>query len=157
MEDHTETVQIDYDPTRITYNELLNIFWESHQPHNQSWSRQYQNVILFHNEQQRQMAFSSKTDREMQTDKNIKTKIAPLLSFTPAEGYHQKYLLKHHSLKREIFRFYPDPEDLIDSTTAARLNAYVGGNGTRDQLSREIKDLGLSRKGRVILRNLIQK
>ncbi len=98
-----------------------------------------------------------KTDREMQTNGNIKTKIAPLLSFTPAEDYHQKYLLKQHSLKREILRFYPASKDLIDSTTAARLNAYVGGNDTKVQLSREIKNLGLSKKGKAILRDLVQK
>lgn len=155
--DHTETVQIDYDPTRITYDELLTIFWKSHQPFSQAWSIQYQNSIFFQNEQQHQMAITSKKALEKQTGKKVKTKIAPLQSFTLAEDYHQKYLLTHHSLNKEIQRFYPIHKDLIDSTAAARLNGYAGGYGSRDQLSKEIEDLGLSSKGRAALIKMVQK
>ena len=157
MGDHTETVQIDYDPTRISYNQLLEIIWDSHQPTSQSWSRQYQNVIFFHNKAQEHLAIASKSARQTKMSKQIKTRILPLRSFTLAEDYHQKYLLKQHALNREIKRFYPKNEDLIDSTTAARFNGYAGGYGTKDQLSREIDNLGLSRKGKEILLNLVQK
>lgn len=49
MGDHTETVQIDYDPGRITYEELLKIFWESHDPESRPYSVQYKNAVFFHN------------------------------------------------------------------------------------------------------------
>jgi len=157
MGDHTETVQIDYDPSRITYDQLLEVFWNSHNPFGQTWSTQYQNVVLFHNEAQRQLALASKETRQARAGKKIKTRILPLNSFTLAEDYHQKYLLKQHPLKREIRRFYPASEDLVNSTAAARLNGYVGGYGTKIQLSREIDALGLTKSGKKTLNKLVEK
>ena len=78
--------------------------------------------------------------------------MAPLRSFTMAEDYHQKYILKHHDkLKNEMSRIYPLHRDFVDSTAVARLNGYAGGNGSRDQLSREIESLGLSAEGKKVL------
>jgi hypothetical protein len=75
-----------------------------------------------------------------------------------AEDYHQKYLLKGHSvLNGELVRIYPSHRDLVDSTAAARLNGYVGGHGTKAQLSGEIARLGLSTRGKKILLELVQK
>jgi methionine-S-sulfoxide reductase len=148
MGDHTETVQIDYDPERITYGELLTYFWRSHDPRYQSGSKQYQNAIFFHDTQQHREALASKSAIERKIKQTVKTVVAPLGSFTPAEAYHQKYLLMHHSLKREILSIYPLHKDLVDSTAAARLNGYAGGYGTKAQLDRELKDLGLSETGR---------
>jgi len=48
--DHTETVQIDYDPTQISFEELLDVFWDSHRPTQRAWSRQYMAAVFFHNE-----------------------------------------------------------------------------------------------------------
>ncbi len=45
--DHTETIQIDYDPTYVSYRELLDIFWESHDPAARPWSRQYMAVVFY--------------------------------------------------------------------------------------------------------------
>ena len=56
---HTETIQIDYDPKKITYEELLDIFWESHEP-TLSLSSQYASIIFFHNEEQKKIAKKSK-------------------------------------------------------------------------------------------------
>jgi peptide methionine sulfoxide reductase MsrA len=44
--DHTETVQIDFDPSVIPYGELLAVFWESHEPGSSTWSRQYMNAVF---------------------------------------------------------------------------------------------------------------
>ena len=57
--DHTETVQVDYDPRRITYEDLLVIFWESHSPRERAWGRQYMNAVFFHDEKQRLAAMAS--------------------------------------------------------------------------------------------------
>ena len=54
--DHTETVQVDYDPRQISYAQLLDIFWKSHQPTRSSWSEQYKNAIFYHNEDQEKIA-----------------------------------------------------------------------------------------------------
>jgi peptide methionine sulfoxide reductase MsrA len=143
--DHTETVQVDYDPGLLTYDQLLGIFWKSHRPTTRSWSRQYMNAVFYHNEQQREMAMASKTAVEQKISSTVKTEVVPLRSFTMAEDYHQKYILnRHYDLKNEMLRVYPRHQDFADSTAVARLNGYAGGHGTRDQLSREIESLGLN-------------
>lgn len=157
MGDHTETVQVDYDPERITYSQLLDIFWKSHQPTDQSWSRQYKNAIFYHNELQRKLATDSKKKMEQQSGTTVKTEVLPLRSFTMAEDYHQKYVLKHHRLYSEILRVYSRHEDIVNSTAAARLNGYAGGYGSKDQLLREIDSLGVSADGKKVLSELVRR
>ena len=54
--DHTETVQIDYDPTRVSYDKLLEIFWKSHNPRYQSRSRQYMIAVFYQDAEQKKRA-----------------------------------------------------------------------------------------------------
>jgi len=158
MGDHTETVQVDYDPERISYARLLDIFWKSHQPTGKSWSRQYKNAVFYHDEAQHRIAMASKDAVEKKIRHTVKTEVAPLRSFTMAEDYHQKYILKHHGkLKNEMSRIYPLHRDFVDSTAVARLNGYAGGNGSRDQLSREIESLGLSGEGKKVLAEVVRR
>jgi len=150
--DHTETVQIDYDPDLISYDQLLDIFWNSHNPTRNSRPGQYMRAVFFHNEQQHKLAIISKAAVEEKLESTVKTEIVPIRSFTLAEDYHQKFNLKHNKgLKKEILRIYPRHEELVDSTAAARLNGYAGGYGSRDQLSVEIESLGLSEETEKVL------
>jgi len=158
MGDHTETVQVDYDPERITYRQLLDFFWKSHKPTSGRWSRQYMNAVFYHNEEQRRLAMASKAEVVQKKGRPVKTEVAPLRSFTMAEDYHQKYILKGRDvLEREISRIYPNHQDLVNSTAASRLNGYAGGNGSRDQLTREFESLGLSIEGRKVLFEMVRK
>jgi len=141
--DHTETVQVDYDPEKITYRQLLDILWDSHSYTRQTTRTQYKNAVFFHNETQRQQAAASKKALEQRTGRTVQTDILPVKSFTPAEDYHQKYLLTHSALKSFLDRYQKHGIDIVNSTAAARLNGYAGGNGTREQLLREIHLLGL--------------
>jgi hypothetical protein len=135
---------------------LLDIFWQSHDPESQAWSRQYLHAVFFHNEEQRLQAEASITALEKKTGRAVKTKVQPLRSFTMAEEYHQKYLLKGNgALFKELKRMYPHHQDMVDSTAAARLNGYIGGHGDKDQLSREIEKLGLSDGGKKTLVELV--
>jgi methionine-S-sulfoxide reductase len=154
---HTETVQVDYDPERITYGKLLDIFWNSHRPVRQSGSRQYMNVIFYHNEEQRRQAMASKAELEEKIGRIIKTEVRPLGTFTLAEDYHQKYILKQHPLKKEMTRIYPFHPDFVNSTAVTRLNGYAGGYGDSEQLSREIEILGLSDEGKKILTGIVRR
>ncbi len=157
MGDHTETVQIDFDPDRITYAQLLEIFWGSHRPTSRNWSRQYLNAVFFHDDEQHRLAMESKAALEQKKDATIRTEVLPLRSFTMAENYHQKYLLKQHSkLKGELSHVYTKHQDFVASTAVSRLNGYAGGNGTRDQLSRELETLGLSAKGKRVLSETVR-
>jgi peptide methionine sulfoxide reductase MsrA len=156
--DHTETVQIDYDPNLISYDQLLDVFWNSHKPTRRSMGGQYMKAVFYHSEQQREQAIASKVALEDNIGSIVRTEIVPLRSFTMAEDYHQKFTLKgHKDLKNEMMRIYPRHQDLVDSTAAARLNGYIGGYGSRDQLSKEINSLGLSAEAEQVLIDMIRK
>jgi peptide-methionine (S)-S-oxide reductase len=142
--DHTETVQLEYDPTRILYQELLEVFWAGHNPDRPAWSRQYASIIFYHDEEQRRLAEASKRKYEVQCDCRVYTEIVPAATFYLAEDYHQKYWLRQSpTFMDEFTAIYSDPADFVNSTAAARVNGYLGGYGTLANLQAEIDDLGL--------------
>ncbi len=146
---HSETIQIDYDPTRITYDELLAVFWDSHDPTVQSWSRQYMSIVFYHNEEQKRLAIETREREESKSGRDIVTEIIPFSEFYPAEDYHQKYYLRQEpDLVTEFRAIYPATEDFTSSTAVARVNGYVGGYGTLETLEKELSSLGLSEAGR---------
>ena len=156
--DHTEAVQVDYDPERIHYEDLLSFFWEQHQPTSRSWRRQYLHAVFFHDDRQEKEALASKMEVARRLGATVRTEVLPLRSFTLAEDYHQKSLLKRESdLLRELTRIYPRHADLVQSTAAARLNGYVGGYGAPDRLNRDIERLGLSPQGQDKVRLLVER
>lgn len=146
--DHTETLQVDYDPTVISYGELLEVFWESHDPTERHLPRQYWSAIFYHDEEQRSQALETKDKEAADREREIMTGIEPFSRFYTAEDYHQKYRLQQmRSLMEEYRNIYPDFNDFVNSTAAARVNGYLGGNVTLEQLHEEIELLGLSPEG----------
>lgn len=145
MGDHSETVQIDYDPSRVSYRELLDIFWKSHNASRNSWSRQYRSAVFYHNEEQRKLAEETRDHLASKTHQRIATAIEPYSGFTIAEDYHQKHSLRlFPELLDELKADYPDMKDFLYSTAVTRLNGYLGGYGTCESLQKEIADFGLS-------------
>jgi len=154
--DHTETVQIDYDPTRITYKDLLDIFWKNHDPTARSWTCQYMPVIFYHSNAQKKLAEQSKQRLESEGKRRVYTEILPAKEFYLAEDYHQKYYLRQiPELMNDFKSIYPDEKDFIASTAVARANGYVGGYGKIADLQLEIKKLGLSPEGEKKLRMIL--
>ena len=146
--DHTEAIQIEYDPTRISYQELLNVFWKSHDPTRRSWSRQYMAAVYVHNEEQRRLAMKTREREAIRRQDRIITEVVSASVFHPAEAYHQKYRLRRDIDLMEEFRaIYPNNDDFVASTAAARVNGYLGGHGTCEGLRSEIRSLGLSPTG----------
>ncbi len=99
---HAEAVEVEYDPNEISYDELLEIFWNNHDP--TSLNRQgpdvgiqYRSSIFFHDESQKQTAQKSKEklNSSGKFSKSIVTEIVPSPEFYKAEDYHQKYFQKH--------------------------------------------------------------
>ena len=95
---HAEVVQIEFDPTEISYEELLNVFWMSHDPttSNQQGNdvgTQYRSVVFFHDDTQRATAERVKKALEKSTAFHcpIVTAVDPFVRFYPAENYHQNY------------------------------------------------------------------
>ena len=156
--DHTETIQIEYDPERISYEKLLDIFWHSHSPESSSWSRQYMSAVFFHNEEQRWLAMESKNGMAATLKTGIQTQILSYTGFTPAEDYHQKFHLRDdHALMEEFKHMYPDAREFVASTAVARVNGYLGGYGTMEQLTKELESYGLSDEGKTRLREIVAK
>ena len=98
---HAEAIEIVYDPSRITYSELLDVFWRNIDPttRNKQFAdsgTQYRTAIFYHNEEQQRTAQSSKTVMEQsgRFEKPIVTEITPATKFYVAEEYHQKYYEK---------------------------------------------------------------
>ena len=155
---HSETIQIDYDPTHITYEELLDVFWNNHNPVGRALSRQYASLIFVHDEEQRRLAEETKEREESERNRTLSTEIVSYEEFWRAEAYHQKYYLRgKNDLMQEFAAIYPDAADFVDSTAAARVNGYIGGHGSIEQFEDEIGKLGLSEKGREKLRQLAER
>jgi peptide-methionine (S)-S-oxide reductase len=137
--DHTETIQIDYDPTLISYGQLLEIYWDSHNPTVRPSSKQYMSIVFYHNSEQRELAMETKQLEEASSGRQIYTEIIPFSEFYLAEDYHQKYHLQQvPELMEELTVIYPNFTDFIDSTAVARINGYVGGHVTFQELQEQL-------------------
>ena len=98
---HAEAVEIDYDPAKLSYDKLLEVFWENHDPtqlnrQGPDWGKQYRSAIFFHSPEQEAAAKASKEQLEKshRLSKPIVTQIVPAVTFYEAEDYHQQYLEK---------------------------------------------------------------
>jgi methionine-S-sulfoxide reductase len=156
--DHTESIQVDYDPTQITYQELLDMFWQSHNPRTQAITCQYKAVVFYHDREQKRLAEASRDRLASEIGDEVMTEILPAGTFTLAEDYHQKYNLKRYGqIYGELAAIYPRTEELIASTAAARINGYLGGYGTRAQLEGELESLGLSTEAGERLQRMVMR
>lgn len=97
---HAEAIQIKFNPKEISYEQLLEIFWATHNPttlnrQGPDFGTEYRSVIFYHSKEQKELAEKSK--EKMNKEKfngKIVTEIVPAKEFYPAEDYHQKYLMK---------------------------------------------------------------
>ena len=99
---HAEAVEIEYNPDEISYEELLDVFWNNHNPttlnrQGPDMGIQYRSAIFYHNDEQKEIAEKSKQtlDKSGQHENPIVTQIVPAPTFYKAEEYHQKYFKKH--------------------------------------------------------------
>ena len=142
--DHAETVQVDYDPDVISYEELLRVFWAAHSPTSRPWSSQYASIVFTHDEEQKRLAERTRDAEAAKSGGPIYTEIVPYERFYLAEAYHQKYRLQGSpELLAALRAIDPRAADLVDSTAAARLNGYLGGHGDLASLQAELESLGL--------------
>lgn len=102
---HVEVVEIEYDPTQVTYEELLEKFWSIHDPtqlnrQGPDYGTQYRSVIFYHNQHQNVLAQKSKEklSKSKKFPKAIVTEITQADTFYRAEDYHQKYLQNRGSM-----------------------------------------------------------
>ena len=95
---HAEVAKIEFDPSKITYSQILNVFWQSHDPttlnrQGNDVGTQYRSVIFFHNERQEEFAKKSKIDADKSGywDNEIVTEVTLLNNYYDAEDYHDNY------------------------------------------------------------------
>ena len=92
--DHTESVEIEFNPEKISYKELLDHFWHEHDPTYKT-KTQYKSAIFVHDEEQKKVAEESLKNYQGKISGKIVTEIVPADTFYNAEDYHQKYLQKN--------------------------------------------------------------
>lgn len=96
---HAEVIQVEYDPAQISYEKLLDKFWEIHDPttlnrQGLDVGKQYRSVIFYHTPDQKHIAELSKQKRQQSLKQKIVTEIVPVGDFYFAEDYHQRYIEK---------------------------------------------------------------
>ena len=147
MGDHTEAMQVDFDPQQIGFEDVANLFWKTHNPCRAPYSRQYMSAIWFHDEQQRKFVQGLLDAANDRFDGGVTTVVEPLAEFYLAEDYHQKYRLQSkHGLMSVFQTMYPAFEDFNNSTAAARLNAFAAGDGSKQLFEQEVDQYGFPRE-----------
>ncbi len=98
---HAEAVEVEYDPAELSYDKLLDVFWENHDPtqlnrQGPDWGTQYRSTIFYTSPEQEMAAQESKEklEKSHRFNKPIVTEIVPAVTFYEAEDYHQQYLEK---------------------------------------------------------------
>lgn len=99
MTGYAEAVEIEYDHSRITYRQLLDLFWKHHDPTTKNkqgpdYGSQYRSALFYHSSEQKKLAEASKAAHEQKLGKKIVTEIVKAPEFYRAEAYHQNYLQK---------------------------------------------------------------
>ncbi|GKV41489.1 hypothetical protein SLEP1_g49015 [Rubroshorea leprosula] len=128
--DHAEAVQVEYDPTVITFKQLLDVFWSSHDPRQvfgqgPDVGNQYRSIIFTNGTEESRLASVSKEREQTKSRSSIvTTQIRQLGTFYPAEPEHQKFELKRHPLLLQLIGNLPE-EELERSSLASKLNGFA--------------------------------
>ena len=133
-----------YDPARITYRKLLEVFWANHSPTRRSWSRQYRSALFVADAEEERAAHESRDAFAKGHGGAAFTDIEPAVRFWPAEDYHQKYYLQRDAkLWQDVVALFPDEDTAVRSPLAARLNAWAGDYTSADEVAAELKSMEL--------------
>ena len=116
---HAEVVQVQYDPSQTNYEQLLEIFWKTHDPttpdqQGNDYGPQYRSVIFYHNDEQKRLAeeYKKKLDEAKIWKDPIVTEISPFTNFYLAENYHQDYYNQNKNQPYCTFVIRPKIEKL---------------------------------------------
>jgi len=120
--DHLEAIQVTYDPAKVSYTQLLDIFWKNIDPTQDSGQfvdvgPQYRTAIFYHNEEQRRLALESRNrwQESRKFGKPIVTEIRPAMEFYSAEDYHQDYYIKN-PIRYKYYRWGSGRDQFLEET-----------------------------------------
>ena len=149
MGDHSETLQIEFDPELITYEKLLSLFWKAHDPTWSSQSRQYRAALFYHGKSRRGLRWNpERGSRQGMAGKSARM-FFPFRTFTGPRTTTRNTICRQDRILMGDFRaIYPEVRAFTDSTAAARVNGYLAGYGSRTALQHDLDLLRLSPEGR---------
>uniref|UniRef100_A0A8R1TKB9 peptide-methionine (S)-S-oxide reductase n=1 Tax=Onchocerca volvulus TaxID=6282 RepID=A0A8R1TKB9_ONCVO len=131
--DHTEITEVQFDEKIISYDKILDYFWEHHDP-TIEYKKQYKSAILYVDDQQKETAKKSlkKLQVEKYGNRKLDTYVQKLIRFYQAEDYHQKYWLR---CQTAIFKkLNLNNEEVVSSLLATKVNAFLAGYKNFDVL-----------------------
>jgi peptide-methionine (S)-S-oxide reductase len=126
---HAEVVQVEFDPQTLSYGDVLDVFWAIHDPttpnrQGADVGTQYRSIILYHDDEQRKTAESSRDAVQKLWSRPVVTEIVPLEVFYPAEEYHQDYYARNP--EQGYCQVVINPKlDKLRTAFASRLRAGV--------------------------------
>lgn len=142
---HIEVIEVDYDPTVISYEGLIEAYFNLYDASVRPYSHRVKSVIYFRTENEKQIANRVKTAVSQQLNKPLFTEVDPMPVFYIAEAYHQlSYLKKETSLYSEISQMFPDENVQLLSVLASKLNGFIAGYGTLEALENVLEQSSLS-------------
>lgn len=139
-------MEIDFDPQILSLEQAAQLVLQQPSFRRQSYSRQYRNVVFFHDS--RQKGVFEKARAEMG---RLEFDLEPYRNFTWAEHYHQKYELQNSPVMKDYQKMFADHTAFVNSTSAARANALLDGQVGDLQLEKLWPQLGLSDSSLLIL------
>lgn len=158
LDDHIETVRIEYDPKQLTYADLLDLFWAAHNPTRAPFKRQYQSTLFPSSPDQEQKARASAAAKSKELDDRLTTEIIEDAAFYRAEAYHQKHSLRQHpSLLKAVQSLYPNEKSFMDAPSTALINGYLGGYRSPAHLNEDCLRLGLRPEMERALRTIVNR
>ncbi|GFN31491.1 peptide-methionine (S)-S-oxide reductase MsrA [Paenibacillus xylaniclasticus] len=140
--DHSETVEVKFDPKLVTLQQLLELFWKHHKPVNINGykGRQYWSLALYRDQEQREAIEWVKRRLEEESGGPLDTEVSPCPEFYPAESRHQKYYLKRFpDAVAKLGELYGTEENWVDTTLAARLNGLAKGYTSMERITDEMR------------------
>ncbi|MGN7359732.1 peptide-methionine (S)-S-oxide reductase MsrA [Paenibacillus sp. SAF-054] len=159
MGDHSESVELVYEPEILPYEQILRVFWDHHNPVNINGykGRQYQSLLLYRSSEQKEAIDRVLEERRESGRGEPATEVHPLTTFHPAEEKHQKYYLKRHpDAVAKLLTLYPSRADMDESMLAARLNGLAKGYANRSAVIEEVMEWPLPQAERERIMTLVK-
>ncbi|WP_042168481.1 peptide-methionine (S)-S-oxide reductase MsrA [Paenibacillus gorillae] len=142
MGNHSETVQLQYDSTQISFQQLAELFWQNHNPININGYKgtQYMSLLFYHDAEQEEVIRHVIQSRVNRGYEPPETRIMRYAEFYPAEDRHQKYYLQRYpDAMEKLSALYSDKQELFGSTLAARLNGLAKGYTSMERIRSELE------------------
>ncbi len=155
--EHAEVLQVEFDPTQLSFEALLTMFWASHNPARDGRRSQYRSILICEDERQFALADESRSTVERTLGRKVLTEVVAGKVFYPAEGYHQKWKLRRRAaLYEELARSFDSEESLVRSFAATKLNAIAGGHVSQPAIKSFAHRLSLSEDGLTLLEGIVK-